>query len=141
MPAAIKTAFDNPIEQDVQLEQIDNKPPAVETTLKNAENVYKSFLYLRKMYSMFPKKETIAKADTKNYANYTTIDKPLYANKILLTNLDSDVVYIKINGGEFGILVGQTIELPIVPKDDEENGDSIELKGKISYIFKIVQEF
>jgi len=51
MAKAINTPFDQPIEEDVLLEQLDGQPPAVQTTLKNAENVYKSFLYLRKMYA------------------------------------------------------------------------------------------
>jgi len=141
MPKVITTPFDDTIEEDVQLEQIDGKPPAVETTLANAENVYKAFLYLRKMYSMFPQKETIAQANTVAYTDYNTVNKPMYANRLLVNNIDSDNVYVKINGGEFTVLPGQTFELPIVPKDDENSGDSIEMKGKISYIFKIVQEY
>ena len=138
--AAIKTQFDNPIEQDVALELINNKPPAVETTLKNAENVYKSFLYLRKMYSMYPQKNTILKADTVNYSDYTEITKPENGNYLTINNLSDDVVYLKINGDEFGINVGQIIDFPIVPKTDDDKGDKVELKGKMSYMFKIIQE-
>ena len=138
--AAIKTQFDNPIEQDVALELINNKPPAVETTLKNAENVYKSFLYLRKMYSMYPQKNTILKANTVNYITYTKLQKPENGNYLTVNNLSTNIVYLKINDDEFGINVGQMIDFPIVPKTDEEEGDKIELKGKLSYMIKAIQE-
>ena len=47
----IVTQFDKTVAEDVVLEQIDGQEPGVATTLKNAENIYKSFAYLKRLYS------------------------------------------------------------------------------------------
>jgi len=142
MAKVINTSFDDTVEESVALEQIDGKEPPVQTTLKNAENVYKSFLYLKKMYSMFPQKQQIVKSATVNYSDFTEVRKPLNANFMLINSIDgSDNVSIKINGGEFSINPRQTIEFPVVPATEEDDGDLIEMKGKISFTFKISQEY
>jgi len=142
MAEVIKTQFDGTIEQDVQLEYIDGKPPAVETTLANAENVYKSFLYLRKMYSMFPQVEQTAGAFTGTYSDYTAVSVPKYANRITIKNYSEDsLAYIKINGSEYTIMPGERETIPITATTDETTGDAIEVKGSVSARFTIVQEF
>jgi len=142
MAKVISTRFDDTVEESVSLEQIDNKPPPVQTTLKNAENVYKSFLYLRDMYSMFPQKEQVLTVDTINSDDYVSVDKPIYANFIILNSIDPDnISYVKFNGKEFAINPLQIIELPIIPKTDSDDGDALEIKGKISYILKLSQEY
>ena len=141
MAEVIKTAFDGTIEEDVQLEYIDGKPPAIETTLAEAENVYKSFLYLRKMYSMFPQVEQTAGAFTGNYADYATISVPKYANRITIKNLDSEnLAYIKINGAEYALMPGERETIPFTATTDDKVGDTLKVKGNVSARFTIVQE-
>ena len=137
----IKTPFDNSIEKDVLLEQIDNKPPSIETTLKNAENTYKAFLYLRKMYSMYPQKEQILKMGTINNSDYEEIEKPENGNYVIISNLSDDISYVKINGDEFAIAPNKDFTFPLIPKTNEEDGDKLELKGKISFYIKIRQDY
>ena len=89
---------------------------------------------------MYPQKNTILKADTVNYSDYTEITKPENGNYLTINNLSDGIVYLRINDDEFGINVGQIIDFPIVPKTDDDKGDKVELKGKMSYMFKIIQE-
>ena len=140
MPA-IKTPFDANIEQDVILEQIDNKPPAIETTLKNAENTYKAFLYLRKMYSMYPQKEQILKMGIISNSDYEEVSKPDNGNYVFVSNLSDDISYIKINGDEFAIAPNKDFTFPLIPKTDDNDGDKLEFKGKLSYYIKIKQDY
>jgi len=139
--AYIKTPLDNALEEDVALEMINNQPPAVATTLKNAENVYKSFLYLRKMYSLYPTTNQILKQGVVNNDDYVEIDKPEDANYIFVSNLSDDLSYFKLNGDEFAIAPNKDFMFPVKPKTDEDDGDKVELKGKVSYYLKISQEF
>ena len=145
MAKAINTSFDQNIEQDVALEQIDGQAPSVQTTLKNAENVYKSFLYLRKMYSEFPAKTTIISMDTENFASYTIVVVLSKANIILINNYSASVAGIKINGGEYILQPGEKQSFPVICPDTTVvpaiAGDILELNGEISYIMKNVQEY
>jgi len=145
MALAITTSFDDSVENDVILEQIDGQTPPVETTLKNAENVYKSFLYLRKMYSMYPSRETILSMSTVSLGDYSSVDVPEGANYIIVNNYSQDNAGIKINGGEYIILAETKETFPVIAPDPSSSpiveGDTIELKGTVSYIFKNIQEY
>ena len=145
MAKVINTQFDQEIDLDIALELIDGKPPAVQTTLKNAENVYKSFLYLRKMYSMFPTKETITGMHTENYASYTVIAIPENTNYIVVNNSSASVANIKINGMEYVMSAGEKEKFPIIAPDTSVSpaitGDTLELKGAVSFILKNIQDF
>ncbi len=121
MAQAINTTFDSPIEEDVLLEQLDGQPPAVQTTLKNAENVYKSFLYLRKMYSNFPGKETILSMNTVSLASYTPLTISERATHILVNNYSANTAGIKINGGEYILQPGEKMTFPIIAPDTTVN--------------------
>ncbi len=145
MAQAISTSFDQTIEQDVILEQLDGQAPAVQTTLKNAENVYKSFLYLRKMYSNFPAKEVITGMATVTYGSYTVLVIPEMTNTIIVNNYSGASAGIKINSGEYIIQAGENVSLPIIAPDSTVipvvAGDTIELNGTFSYVLKNVQEY
>ncbi len=146
MPAqAIVTDFDQPIEGDVLLESIDGQTPAVQTTLKNAENVYKSFLYLRKMYSNFPAKSTITSMATIDYSSYTGVPVTEKTTEVLINNFSGSNGGIKINGGEYILQPGERTVFPIVAPDNTTSppiiGDSMELNGNLSYVMKNIQEY
>lgn len=145
MAQAISTGFDQPLENDVILEQLDGKAPAVQTTLKNAENVYKSFLYLRKMYSSFPARSNILDMKTINNTDYAPLTIPEKATEILLNNFSANNAGIKINSGEYTLQPGEKIVLPLVAPDSTVapaiSGDTVELNGNISYIIKNIQEY
>ena len=145
MAQAIVTEFDQAVEIDVALEQIDGAAPAVQTTLKNAENVYKSFLYLRKMYSNFPAKDTIISMATVSYGSYTIVSIPEKSNKIIVNNYSASSAGIKINGGEYILQPGEKESFPLVAPDPTAvpsvAGDILEINGIISYVIKNLQEY
>lgn len=145
MAQAINTSFDQTVEQDVILEQLDGQAPAVQTTLKNAENVYKSFLYLRKMYSRFPAKSKVLVMNSINNASYEEVLIPESATEIMLNNHSDSNSGIKINGGEYIIRAGENITLPLIAPDStivpSVPGDILELNGILSYVIKNVQEY
>lgn len=145
MAKAISTSFDQNVEEDVLLEQLDGQAPAVQTTLKNAENVYKSFLYLRKMYSQFPARSKIMEMNTVTNTGYQVTVIPEKTTEITINNYSGTNSGIKINSGEYIIQPGENITLPIVAPDTTITptvaGDTLELDGTLSYIMKNVQEY
>ena len=145
MAQAINTAFDQTVDQDVILEQLDGQPPAVQTTLKNAENVYKSFLYLRKMYSQFSAKEVLLDMHTETYAAYTAIVIPEKSNYVIVNSYSGAAAGIKINSKEYILQAGEKERFPIISPDSTSTpvvvGDVIELNGAVSYIIKNIQEY
>ncbi len=145
MAKAISTDFDQNIAEDVLLEQIEGQAPAVQTTLQNAENVYKSFLYLRKMYSGFPAKDSIMSMETINEAAYTSVAIPQYANTLIVNNFGADQAGIELNGNEYVVRIGEKVEIPLISPDPTAApavvGDALKLKGNISYLVKNVQGF
>jgi len=145
MARAINTSFDQQIDQDVILEPIDGNPPPVQTTLKNAENVYKSFLYLRKMYSEYPARRTILDMGTVDFSGYTQVPVPNGANKIIVNNFSQENAGIKINGKEYIFQAGEKEGFPIVASDTSASpavqGDSVEINGQVSYVIENNQEY
>ncbi len=145
MAKAISTDFDQTVEEDVLLELVEGQTPAVQTTLQNAENVYKSFLYLRKMYSKFPAKQTILGMSTIDEVAYVSVIVPTDANHILINNFSAALAGIKINGNEYVVQIGEKTELPLVAPDlisvPVVAGDNLELKGNISYVISNLQEY
>ena len=145
MAKAINTQFDQSVEQDVALEQLDGQPPAVQTTLKNAENVYKSFLYLRKMYSTYPNKETIMSMGTQTDTVFVPIALPEGSNYVVVNNVGQDNVTVRLNGSEYIMLPGQKEKFPVLSPDTTASpailGDTFEIKGTASYMVKNIQEY
>ncbi len=145
MPQAIETAFDQDIAQDLALEQIDGAAPAVETTLKNAENVYKSFLYLRKMYSKFPAKEIINGLGTIDNATLLQVTLPDGTNYVTINNFSASAASFDINGGVYTMQPGENITFPVSPPDSVATpavaGDTLLVQGNVSYLLKTVQDY
>lgn len=145
MAQAINTSFDQSVEQDVILEQLDGRPPAIQTTLKNAENVYKSFLYLRKMYSIYPNRETIMNMGTQSSTIFVQTNIPEGSNYVTVNNISENNVVVRINGNEYALLPGQKEVFPIVSPDTSVSpivsGDTFEIKGTASYMVKNIQEY
>jgi len=143
MPKVIQTPFDGTIEEDVQLEQIDGKPPAVETVLANAENVYKSFLYLRKMYSVFPRKIQTVGSFTGNSSEFTKLEIPTYVNRLVIKNTSTDKnLSLRFDGeGEYVLFPLEKETIEIIPTTDDSNGTTVEFYGNISVRYIIEQEF
>jgi len=140
MPPVLQTRFDKPLEDDVELEH-SKGVDEIKETLKNAENTYKAFLYLRKMYSLFPNRKTVLKMEDIDSDDFVEIDKPENANNVLVSNTGDNNCFIKINGDQFTIMPGKDFEFPIIPKTDDEDGDKLEFRGRLSYCMKNIQEF
>jgi len=140
-PKIIKTRFDQEVNLDVALEMVDGKEPAVATTLKNAENIYKSYLYIRKMYTGSLSSAKVLGVGNVSNSEYETITIPEDALNLRISNTSNSASSFKINDGEYIMQPGETIELPVVaPSTDvaaENEGDKVELKGTISYILYI----
>ncbi len=126
----IQTEFDDLLENDIILEETD-KTPDYAALLKNAENMLKSYLYIKKIAdASSPFVNSIVKVSTID----TTLEKEEYVlngetGKILLKNIHSaDNCSIFFNGGEFVLFPYETIELPV------KDNTTIETKGKLSII-------
>ena len=141
MPRPINTEFDQVLEEDVLLEQIDGKEPAVATTLKNSENIYKSFMYIKKMYSgslSSAKVLSMGNVDNSEFAEITIPDK---AVDMRISNTSASESSVKVNDGEYKLQPGEIIEIPIIHPNTSVvpavAGDLVELKGKVSYILYV----
>jgi hypothetical protein len=138
---AINTNFDKPLEEDVILEQIDGKEPAVATTLKNSENIYKSFLYIKKMYTGSLSSAKILGMGNVDNVDFETITVPLETLDALVSNTSAGESSIRINNGEYKMSPKEILEIPIVPPNPSATppiaGDLFELKGQVSYILYI----
>jgi hypothetical protein len=141
MPA-IKTPFDGTIDEDVQLEQV-NGAADIETILANSENVYKAFLYLRKMYSIFPQRVQTLGAFTGSSSDYTVLNIPKNVNRIIVKNLstDSNLMLRFNNSDEYAILPQEKEEIAIIATTDDVKGTKVEYNGNISVRFVVNQEF
>jgi len=141
MAKAINTNFDQAMEEDVLLEPIDGKEPAVATTLKNSENIFKSFMYIKKMYSGGLSSARVLSMGSVDNTEFETIAIPDKAVDMRVSNISSSEASIKINGGEYKLQAGEIIEIPVIHPNSSVvpavSGDLVELKGKISYILYI----
>ena len=142
MAKAINTGFDKVVEEDVLLEQIDGKEPAVATTLKNSENIFKSYLYLKKMYSGSYSSSKVLVMNSISSSEYESVTIPDGATSLRVSNtsttLDSE---IEMNGGKFILTPGKDIVLPVVAANATMIppilADDLRLKGTLSYIILV----
>lgn len=141
MAKAINTEFDNTVEEDVILELIEGKEPAVATTLKNSENIYKSFLYIKKMYAGSLSSAKVLSVGNVDVSEFETIVVPNGTQDVRLSNTSTAMSQIKINGGMYVMQPGEVLELPIVHPNTNTTpvvaGDLLQLNGKISYILYV----
>jgi len=140
---AINTRFDKELGEDVILEQVDGKEPAVATTLKNAENILKSFLYIKKMYTGNLSSAKVLGVGNVSVADYEALTIPEETQDIRISNTSSSTSSFKINGGVYIMQPGEIVELPIAAPVANAvpaiAGDIVELKGDISYILYIAK--
>jgi hypothetical protein len=145
MAQAINTQFDDSIENDLSLELFEGAAPSVQVTLKNAENVYKSFLYLRKMYSNFPAKKTIVAMDTIDQGSPTVIPVPEAVNEIIVSNIGSSAATVDINNMVYTMQVGEKEVFQLIAPDPGAvpavAGDVLKLSGNVSYIIRNNAEY
>ena len=126
----ITTEFDDILENDIILEETDQVLNYADT-LKNSENIIKSFLYLKKITDgVNPSVNAVLKMDTIDASEEKTV---------YLTNTEAGLILIKntdalfngsifFNGGEFVLFPFESIEFPIVETS------VIELFGKFSIL-------
>jgi len=126
----IETDIDKPLEEDIVFEETDQSP-YLEDVLKNAENILKAFLYIKKIADTSnPFINKIIKVSTIN----TSDQREQYqlnegTGKILIKNVSPTESYsIFFNGGEFILFPFEKIELPV------DNTTIIETNGIFSII-------
>lgn len=144
MADVIKTRYDDELYNDVILEQIDGKDPAVATTLKNAENIYKSFLYLKKMYTGGLSSGKVVKMGTITSAGaYVDVTLLEDTTTLKVSNVSAaNSAFIELNGEEYQMQPLEQITLPLVAPVPlavpAVAGDALRLKGDtVSYILLI----
>jgi len=124
----IKTPFDDTIEQDVTLEQAD-EVIEYQSLLANAENILKSFLYLKKLFSSAPTFNKIIKIQKFEGANDTKIEIEEEANLITIKNLsDSESEIIYNDNDPLVLFQYEQIDIPCSVED------TIKLKGDFNVI-------
>lgn len=123
----IETQFDKPLEQDITLEEL-AEDLGLPNTLKSAENIMKSYLYLREMFNDSPVFNSVTSMSTIDEAEKKVITVDDDANLIMIKNIDDSNASIYYNGGEFVLLPFESFEFP-VSKDI-----TIEAKGRLSMV-------
>jgi len=129
MADVIKTPFDDPISEDVTLEQTENETMPYDQLLANAENILKSFLYLKDLYSSAPVFNKIVKIQKFEGANDTPVEIDTEANLVTIKNLSDSVSEVKYNDNEPLVLFQyEQVDIPIF------SGDTIQLNGDFNVI-------
>lgn len=143
MAKAINTQFDQELSSDVSMEEIEGGSGSIVDTLKNAENVYKSFLYLKKMYG-----GSLSSAKTTGVGNvsnsvFEAIEIPEDTSYVRISS-QSQGAELRINGGVYIMQDGEILSIPLVSPNPNAStpieGDVFELKGTVSYIMMVPDE-
>ena len=125
----VKTKFDAPLEEDVILEQTENTQNITDL-LKNAENIFKGFLYLKDMYSSAPTFNKIVKIEYLDGVSDKEIELDPDANFIVFKNGKKDDSEIYYNNNDKLVLYPyEQFDLPLF-KDD---------KVKVSGTLNVIQ--
>ena len=125
----VKTKFDAPLEEDVILEQTENTQNITDL-LKNAENIFKGFLYLKDMYSSAPTFNKIVKIEYLDGVSNKEIELNPDANFIVFKNGKKDDSEIYYNNNDKLVLYPyEQFDLPLF-KDD---------KVKVSGTLNVIQ--
>jgi len=95
----IETDFDKPLEEDVVFEETDTANDT-KTLLKNSENLLKSFLYLKEMFSSSPTFNKIIKIDYFDGVSDEEINVSPEANLIVFKNGKDDSSNIYYNDND-----------------------------------------
>ena len=108
----IRTEFDNPLEQDIAFEETEAMP-SYKDLLKNSENLMKSFLYLKKIFSISPFESSIVKVETVLFSARTQYQIEETVNYIAVKNVKDEKSSIFINDGELVLLPFESFEFPV----------------------------
>jgi len=129
MANVVKTPFDNTIQEDVTLEETDNETLPYDQLLANAENILKSFLYLKELYSSAPVFNKVLKIQKFEGAKETDVEVESDANLITIKNISESNSEIIYNDNDPLILFQyEQIDIPY------NNGDTIKLTGDFNVI-------
>lgn len=126
----INTEFDNPLEEDIVLEETD-ETLSFKNVLRNSENMLKSVMYLKKLFTMSPTFNRVVKVSTIDATSDTAIVPDPETNVILVKNITDSNFELYLNGGQLILLPFETFDFPIDGIDTIScigNGSIIETK-------------
>ncbi len=123
----IETEFDGLLEEDVIFEETEQSA-FTEDVLKNAENIIKATMYLRKLAGMSPIMNKLVKVSTVEDSELTAFYPDPEANLILVKNLSNLDFTLEINDGELILLPFESFDFPL------EGITKIRYAGKASII-------
>ena len=103
MPNVINTQFDDPLNEEVELEQTKSFA-SYEDLLGNAENIYKSFLFLKKMFSSSPVFNRILKISKLDGSDTSPIEVEDETNVVIVKNLSENNISVTIDKNDPFIL-------------------------------------
>jgi len=128
MGNTIKTRFDNPLEEDVAFEQTKNQQ-GISDLLKNTENIYKAFLYMKEMFSSAPVFNKIVNITYIDNATDEDISIDEKANLLTFKNNNKDISEIYYNDNDKLVLYAyEQIDIPVF------SGDTIKVTGTMNVI-------
>ena len=129
MADVVKTPFDDPIEDDVSLEQTDNETMPYGDLLANAENIFKAFLYLKEMFSSAPIFNKIVKIDKIEGGDDYQVIVNSDANLLTFKNFGDNKGEIVYNNNDPIVLFPyEQIDIPY------NDGDVFKVTGDINVI-------
>jgi len=128
MAKFIQTPVDDQLVNDVSLEAVAN-PETYQDILGNAENIYKSFLYLKKMFSSSPNLNKILSIQKIDSRDETTIEVNSEASIVVVKNIDDQDIYVTINDNDsLTLFQYEQFDIPVEPNI------TIKVKGKSNII-------
>ena len=128
MAKFIQTPVDDQLVNDVSLEAVAN-PETYQDILGNAENIYKSFLYLKKMFSSSPNLNKILSIQKIDSRDETTIEVNSEASIVVVKNIDDQDIYVTINNNDsLTLFQYEQFDIPVEPNI------TIKVKGKSNII-------
>lgn len=126
MSRVIQTEYDDPIAEDVTLEE--TKELDYKDLLANSENILKAFLYLKRLFSSAPVFNSIIAIQLYEGDN-VSVSLNQEANIATIKNIDDTRGNVVYNGMDPLVLMPyEQIDIPI------KTGDTIELTGKFNVI-------
>jgi len=128
MGNTIKTRFDSPLEEDVTFEQTENQQE-ISDLLKNTENIYKAFLYMKEMFSSAPVFNKIVNITYVDDVTDEDISINEEANLLTFKNNNKDTSEIYYNDNDKLVLYAyEQIDIPVF------SGDTIKITGTMNII-------
>ena len=123
----LETDFDGLLEEDVIFEETAQTMEYADI-LKNSENMFKSFLYLKKLFNSTPLLTKIIKIETVDYPEETEYSLSPDTNTLMVKNVDNVNGSLFVDGGELILLPFESFEFPL------SEGAVVSLLGKLSIV-------